>query len=304
MEYPNHTTTTRARPVWVAGVDFTSAPSAKKAISIAFGRYQAGCLHLLALEACTNWPQFEAFLAHPAYNGQWCDWLALDFPFSLPWGFLTAVDWPTDWDQVMTRLATMTKPQFESWIQTYCDAQPTGHKFHYRPTDRFTRSSSPMKLFYPPVGKMLFQGAVRLHHASHLSVLPFRPLPQATQCVEGYPALVARHGQQLLTALHGEKPTAYKTENRLKNTTHTRQQLLTMVLTPQALAPYGITQLTLPPPLHTLCLNDASGDRLDAVFCAIQAAWASQQPYGGIPLAAQEGWIVDPSQQAYAQELV
>ena len=39
---------------------------------------------------------------------------------------------------------------------------------------------------------------------------------------------------------------------------------------------------------------DASGDRLDAVLCLVQAAWASVSPHHGLPLNVDplEGWIV------------
>jgi hypothetical protein len=38
---------------------------------------------------------------------------------------------------------------------------------------------------------------------------------------------------------------------------------------------------------------DASGDRLDAVLCMMQAAWASTQPGHGVPPGVDplEGWI-------------
>lgn len=38
---------------------------------------------------------------------------------------------------------------------------------------------------------------------------------------------------------------------------------------------------------------DATGDRLDAVLCMLQAAWATQQPGHGVPDAVDplEGWI-------------
>ena len=41
-------------------------------------------------------------------------------------------------------------------------------------------------------------------------------------------------------------------------------------------------------------VDDASGDRLDAVLCLLQAAWAAGQPNHGLPadLDPLEGWIV------------
>ena len=40
-------------------------------------------------------------------------------------------------------------------------------------------------------------------------------------------------------------------------------------------------------------VDDASGDRLDAALCLVQAGWASTRPDGGLPesVDAVEGWI-------------
>jgi hypothetical protein len=52
------------------------------------------------------------------------------------------------------------------------------------------------------------------------------------------------------------------------------------------------------PELKSDCVNDPSGDYLDSVLCAIQAAWSyyrKDRNYG-IPKKAStlEGWICDP----------
>jgi hypothetical protein len=41
-------------------------------------------------------------------------------------------------------------------------------------------------------------------------------------------------------------------------------------------------------------VDDAAGDRLDAVLCLVQAGWAAQRPDGGLPRDVDpvEGWIV------------
>jgi hypothetical protein len=43
-------------------------------------------------------------------------------------------------------------------------------------------------------------------------------------------------------------------------------------------------------------IADPSGDKLDAVLCAVQTAWACSQADYGIPAEClpAEGWIVDP----------
>jgi hypothetical protein len=44
---------------------------------------------------------------------------------------------------------------------------------------------------------------------------------------------------------------------------------------------------------HASLLGDASGDRLDAVLCLVQAAWAATRPGFGLPARIDplEGWI-------------
>ncbi|MEP7217196.1 MAG: DUF429 domain-containing protein, partial [Anaerolineaceae bacterium] len=46
--------------------------------------------------------------------------------------------------------------------------------------------------------------------------------------------------------------------------------------------------------LRDSLVADASGDRLDAVLCLVQAAWASTRPNWGLPALIDpiEGWIV------------
>ena len=47
-------------------------------------------------------------------------------------------------------------------------------------------------------------------------------------------------------------------------------------------------------------VDDGSGDKLDAVLCLMQAAWASEQPDYGMPAQMDplEGWIVSTPKQA------
>lgn len=55
-------------------------------------------------------------------------------------------------------------------------------------------------------------------------------------------------------------------------------------------------RLSLTPVQHMALIDDARGDRLDAVLCLLQAAWGMQRgwPAFGLPLPVDplEGWIV------------
>ncbi len=105
--------------------------------------------------------------------------------------------------------------------------------------------------------------------------------------VEAYPGLLAR-------TLIGR--TSYKQDARTKQTAAqaaARRELLEEVAG-GALAPlYGLSveaSSELP--------EDPSGDALDALLCAVQAAWAWTRRGQGFGLPEQldplEGWIVDP----------
>jgi hypothetical protein len=52
-------------------------------------------------------------------------------------------------------------------------------------------------------------------------------------------------------------------------------------------------RLKLTPAQHDALIADASGDRLDAVLCLLQAGWAATRPDCGLPAAVDpvEGWI-------------
>lgn len=61
---------------------------------------------------------------------------------------------------------------------------------------------------------------------------------------------------------------------------------------------YGI-EVTVRPEEVTLAIEDSTGDHLDALFSAVQAAWASLQTPErlgtGDSTVASEGWIADPA---------
>ncbi len=154
-----------------------------------------------------------------------------------------------------------------------------------------------MTIYYTPVGKMFYQGAFRLLEAG-VTVLPFQ-LNQLSQVnpprivVEGYPALIARQ----LCPKQGYKydsPPASAAQKSAKD--FARQEMIQKLSAQWLEEDFGIT-IDLNGHADTL-RQDATGDSLDAVFCAIQAAWAYSQREAnfGIPQTeeTQEGWITVP----------
>lgn len=153
-----------------------------------------------------------------------------------------------------------------------------------------------MMLQRVPVGKMFFQGAPRLL-AAGVSILPCHPTTDDRIVVEGYPALIVRK-------MIGKR--GYKSDERNKQTpdkTTARHDIARGLRSPELSNQYGITAIQLPDMLAEACIQDATGDNLDALLCALQAAWAYTQRHNGygIPSRSQEveGWIVDPDLLMY-----
>src|SRR5437879_8956473 len=80
----------------IFGVDFTSAPCRRKAITVAAGRLKGMTLVIEGIERLETFSAFEALLARP---GPWIG--GFDFPFGLPAELCRDLGWP---DRKSTRL--------------------------------------------------------------------------------------------------------------------------------------------------------------------------------------------------------
>jgi hypothetical protein len=103
--------------------------------------------------------------------------------------------------------------------------------------------------------------------------------------LEGYPGLLAR---EVLGAR------SYKSDDRAKQTPErliARKDLVEAL--EQGRSRLGL-RLRLSHALRDDLVADPSADRLDAVLCLVQAAWAAEQPDFGLPRPVDplEGWIV------------
>lgn len=268
----------------IFGVDFTSAPTRRKPITCAVANFADHILHIESVQYVPTFADFEHSLTQSE------SYIAgFDFPFSQPRRLIENLGWPTDWAELIHLISAMGKDAFESDLRRYIAQQPIGDKLHPRLTDTRTHALSPMKLDFVPVGKMFFQGAPRLL-AAGLNILPCHPTTESRIALEVYPALVNRR-------LNHKQP--YKQDAlSLQTDQHTaaRSALLNTLLSPIFADTYGFT-LTLESSLITSAQSDKSGDTLDAILCALQAAWASSMPNFSIPPDCDpfEGWIIDPS---------
>lgn len=268
----------------IFGIDFTSAPNRRKQIVCAQGQLNGDVLTMQTCLLLTSLEQFEDFLAQ---DGPWL--AALDFPFGQPRRLLLQLGWPETWENYVRLIAGMGKRAFEQVLANYCEGRPMGDKLHLRATDIAARARSPMMMHRVPVGKMFFEGASRLLTVP-VSVLPCRPLSGNRIVVEGYPALIARHWI-------GSR--SYKSDERKKQTVEqlaARRSLLQALASDELAAIYGM-KVVIDDKMAGALIKDPMGDALDAVLCAIQAAWAYMQRNDGygIPSGYElEGWIVDP----------
>lgn len=268
----------------IYGLDFTSAPGARKPITLACAEIEDTHLRVQTFVSLPTFAAFEAFLHS---DGPWI--AALDFPFGLPRKLLVNLGWPLTWEGYMQHIASLGKEGFEQALTAYRTGRPAGDKYHLRATDARASARSPMMLHRVPVGKMFFQGASRLLN-SPVSILPCRPTSANRIVLEGYPALVAR-------TFIGKRP--YKSDERHKQTGDkkvARQAIIDGLCSPALRATYGLT-LQLSAEMSKMLVADALGDYLDALLCAVQAGWAflrRGEEYG-VPETCDEveGWIVD-----------
>jgi hypothetical protein len=300
----------------VYGLDFTSAPDASDS--------QARKKKRLLLAKCTFENEtltVEEFIPLNKERHDFSgfeDWLkdteepwiaGVDFPFGQPSQLVNELNWPdSSWSAYVTHVRDMGKDGFETALNNYKDHKPKGQKHIKRIIDKMTDAHSPMTLEHTPVGKMFFEGSYRLCE-SDVSVLPVRPVDGAKKIViEAYPALVARKWTSRNPGYKNDDPekadkyakyarcdivsaTRGNDNNCCRQSFETRYGFTVRMTDEQALQ----------------CVNDFTGDTLDSVLCAIQAAWAysKKESNYGIPshFDQLEGWICDPETVTTDEEL-
>jgi hypothetical protein len=274
------------RSMKIYGVDFTSVPSSNKAITFVQCRLDEDGLSLEHFDLITSFDEFENFLMQPG------PWLAgMDFPFGQPRRLIENIGWPPTWEGYVYHLSTLTKQEFVDMLATYRKGRYRGDKQHLRLTDKLANSRSPMMLYGVPVGKMFFEGAHRLLEAG-VSIQPCCVRDDPRIVIEAYPALVARRWI-------GSR--SYKTDEVKKQTIvkqGAREEIVHCLRSKETKEHFGFDVYCNDDYAENF-IRDGSGDELDALLCAIQAAWAytrRDQNYG-IPVDCDplEGWIVDPS---------
>ena len=231
------------------------------------------------------------FLSAPSPSG--LQWIAgVDFPIGLPLRFIENMDWPRNWvDYIDTQVAPLSRKGWRDILDNYKRPRPYGDKEHLRRTDEFAGSVSAQKQYGVPVAMMFLEGAPLLRKAGVLIPGLQQGCPERV-VVEAYPGVAVRN---LLV-----KRPSYKNDTKSKQTPElllARRAIMEALLERGLAEPYGVeVQGTQD---QEVLIEDATGDHLDALLCAVQAAWASRNgpPNFGLPapICPTEGCIADPA---------
>lgn len=269
------------------GCDFSSAPSRRKPITLAVGRADRG---RVLLERIETFDTLDAWASRLATPGSWVG--GFDLPFGLPRELIETLGWPTDWAACMAHYASLSREQIRDAFAAFCDARPVGGKFAHRATDGPAGSSPSMKWVNPPVAFMLHAGVPRLR-AAGVSFPGLAAGDPDRVALEAYPGLLAR-------SVLGS--TSYKSDDKARQTPDrliARKTLIDALEAGQAPLLHGAGfRLKLSHAQRDDLAADPTGDRLDAVLCLLQAAWAQHRHghgharYGLPDFDPLEGWIV------------
>ena len=279
-------------PRSILGVDFTSAPNPRKSITVARAALTGVQLEVTAIDQLTSLAEFDALLQTP---GPWVG--GFDFPFGLPRELVVTLGWPQAWPQMVRRIQALGKDAFKDALNAVRESRPMGSRYLPRRGDAAAGSSSPMKLVNPPVGLMFFEGAPRLL-AAGVCVLPCAPSDDSRIALEAYPAYLARKITR----------DSYKKDGKEGARPDRREARFKIIEAITSGHPSVVPlALDLSSALKNLCVEDGSGDCLDAVLCAVQVGIACVLPttiagheYGmASDLDPLEGWIVTVSAFGY-----
>jgi hypothetical protein len=207
----------------------------------------------------------------------------------LPRQALRDLAWPETLPELTRHCTALGRPAFRAALDRHRAGRPAGAKFCYRRGDASAAAHSPLKLVNPPVALMFLEGASRLVNASVDIPGMLAGDPQRV-ALEAYPGFAVRK------LFASRVPISYKNDAKAKQSSEQqriRKRILRCLVAAET--PFEIPLRASNALLRAL-RTDCRGDLLDAVLCALQAAWAWSRRDRGYGLPADidpvEGWIV------------
>lgn len=264
----------------IIGIDFTSRPTRKKPITVQHCVFHEHVLMPLKQE---RWDSFEPFEQLLQTEGPWI--ASIDFPFGFGRRFIETAGWPEQWENYVSQLSGMTRDEYRAFLDEYRKHREVGDKEHRRKVDELAGGVSPQKLYGVPVSLMLYEGSPRILK-SGATIVPFIQRDPNRIIVEGYPGVLAR-------SIIGRTPYKDGSESDRSARYLARKRILAGLTSEEFHCATGIKVQA-----STSVCDDPQGDDLDALLCAVQAAWAwdhRNDGYGVPPnVDLLEGWISDP----------
>jgi len=280
----------------IYGLDFTSAPGRGKPLAMSRCHLEREALVLEGFEAFASYDPLIERMRSP---GSWA--MGCDFPFSQSARFLQeapghvlGLRWPVAWEEYLAAICALTQSEFKTLMKT-CPPDARGVRERKRVAGYAANACSPQHVDFPPVGLMFHQGA-RLLLNSPCEVVPQRVNGDSRKLFEVYPGVFAER-------FCGDK--GYKEGKRVQAPAQAakRERMLGLMCGERFQEVYGFS-VKMDESHARHMIEDSRGDFLDALICAVQAAWVWNKRHGnyGLPgpdmvdpdVLAFEGWIFDP----------
>jgi hypothetical protein len=269
----------------VYGIDFAPEPSRETPISCAMCRISDD---ELVLDGLCEFESIDSFGNLLGMDGPWV--AGVDFPFGLPREFLAPLRWPADWERCVSEVGILQRSEFRALSDALHGAASAARRVFRRRTDESAAAVDPSSA----TGAMFHAGAPVLL-SSQASVLPVREADRSRVVVEASPELVA----QALVGVSAYKSAGRSAGSAPSDVPRAMREALLDALCGEALyAGYGLCVAGVTG-LEDELLDDDHGDRIDALMCAVQAAWAWRRRDRGfgfpVDVDRVEGCIADPA---------
>ncbi len=222
--------------------------------------------------------RFESMLTRP---GPWLG--VFDFPFGLARELVAARAWPLHWDELAAHLASLDAAELRAALRAFCAVRPRRSRLVLRVTERAAGAPAMMGRKGEPLALRFHAGAPLLGRAN-LTIPGIRAGDPLRIALEGSPALLAAsvtRGVWRSGVRRGRGDVRELERERLVDALERGHTAL------------GV-RIRMARAERAAVVADDRGERLAALLCVAQAAWAAPRTDFGLAAAIDplEGWIV------------